>query len=551
MKGRRRRAGTQSAMDHMRRGERLHARGDKAGAEAAYRAAIAAGPELAVLAWAHFNLGIRLEQRGDKAGAEAAYRAAIAADPELERAHSQLGNHLFERGDNAGAEAAWRAAIAADSGGACGTAPYCNLGGLLAQGGDFASGACFFEAALKIDPSNAELQENVQNVQAALKEQRSAGAVRLGAELDHYERGRRLHNRGDKAGAEAAYRAAIATDPQDAHAHYNLGILLDRREDEAGAESAFRAAIAADPQLAQAHYNLGLLLEQRVDKAGAEAAYRAAIAADPELAVAHNNLGKHLFERSDNAGAEAAWRAAIAADPQGAGAYSNLGCVLAQGGNLAGGARFFEAALKIDPSNAELQENMQKVQAALKERQSAGAVRLDAEPFLGSRPYPMYRCPMCRQLGQIGDDSHSHRGVPCPPIPADAEVVMFHAGPSASGAGTRTAECNADGEIVGASGARNCSSCGERGKVKCSGCGLAYYCGAACQKAHWKAHRPACKRGQAERKEHAARIAASFGSGGSGLAAGGSFVSHGGATIHTTQDGRVCISGTRMQAADE
>ena len=99
----------------------------------------------------------------------------------------------------------------------------------------------------------------------------------------HYLLGYALGEGGDKAGAEAAYRAAIAADySQQGHAHHNLGILLDGRGDKAGAEAAYRAAIAADPQLAQPHYNLGLLLKKRGDKAGAEAAYRAAIAADPQ-----------------------------------------------------------------------------------------------------------------------------------------------------------------------------------------------------------------------------------------------------------------------------
>lgn len=40
----------------------------------------------------------------------------------------------------------------------------------------------------------------------------------------------------------------------------------------------------------------------------------------------------------------------------------------------------------------------------------------------------------------------------------------------------------------------NCSSCG----APCSGtcaCGEVFYCGAACQRAHWPMHRPACDRG--------------------------------------------------------
>ena len=66
----------------------LNERGNKAGAEAAFRAAIAADPQCTQHANAHGKLGVLLMQRGDKAGGEAALRAAIAADPQHASAHS-------------------------------------------------------------------------------------------------------------------------------------------------------------------------------------------------------------------------------------------------------------------------------------------------------------------------------------------------------------------------------------------------------------------------------------------------------------------------------
>jgi hypothetical protein len=52
-----------------------------------------------------------------------------------------------------------------------------------------------------------------------------------------------------------------------------------------------------------------------------------------------------------------------------------------------------------------------------------------------------------------------------------------------------------------------CAECGitanmlDSGKLReCSGCGTVRYCGKACQKAHWPAHKPACKRLQAARR---------------------------------------------------
>jgi hypothetical protein len=53
-----------------------------------------------------------------------------------------------------------------------------------------------------------------------------------------------------------------------------------------------------------------------------------------------------------------------------------------------------------------------------------------------------------------------------------------------------------------------CAECGvtahmlDSGKFReCTGCGTVRYCGKACQKAHWPAHKPACKRLQPSRQE--------------------------------------------------
>jgi tetratricopeptide (TPR) repeat protein len=120
------------------------------------------------------------------------------------------------------------------------------------------------------------------------------------------------------------------SNPQFAQAHSNLGKLLDERGDKAGAEAAYRAAIAADPQQADAHYNLGALLDERGDKAGAETAYRTAIAAGPEHGSAHCNLGVILFQREDLAGAARLFAAALKIDPSHANAKANLQRVLRQ-----------------------------------------------------------------------------------------------------------------------------------------------------------------------------------------------------------------------------
>ena len=69
-----------------------------------------------------------------------------------------------------------------------------------------------------------------------------------------------LDEDGDKAGAEAAYRAAIAADPQLVRAHGNLGCILGERGDLAGAARSFAAALKIDSSFANAKAGLQLAL---------------------------------------------------------------------------------------------------------------------------------------------------------------------------------------------------------------------------------------------------------------------------------------------------
>ena len=229
------------------------------------RAALAIDP---AQVHAHFSLGVVLGQKGrlpgrDLRGAAAAYRASLAADPCYAQAHFNLGNVLVKLGEPIAAEAAFRAAAIAVE---------------AKHGGE----------------SDAARSRRLRTCHADA----------------HFNVGIMVEARQDVAGAEAAYRTAVAANPQHAGAQSNLACILEERGDVAGALAAYRAAAGANPQLVEAHFNLGLLLCQCGDTAGAEAAFRAAIAADPQCVPAHENLGDVLAHSGDAAGAARARRAA-------------------------------------------------------------------------------------------------------------------------------------------------------------------------------------------------------------------------------------------------
>jgi tetratricopeptide (TPR) repeat protein len=92
---------------------------------------------------------------------------------------------------------------------------------------------------------------------------RAAYEACLTADPQHVEArinlGRLLHLAGRLDEAEQIYRAADGSEPLVV---FNLGVLLEDLGREADAIAAYREALALDPQLADAHYNLARLYEQ-------------------------------------------------------------------------------------------------------------------------------------------------------------------------------------------------------------------------------------------------------------------------------------------------
>jgi tetratricopeptide (TPR) repeat protein len=97
---------------------------------------------------------------------------------------------------------------------------------------------------------------------------------------------------GDRAGAEAAYRRALALDPTRVDARLNLGVLLADRGHGAEAVQLYRTGVSHAPQEALLHYNLAVALDDLGRHAEALRAYDACLAVDPTLADAHYNAAR-------------------------------------------------------------------------------------------------------------------------------------------------------------------------------------------------------------------------------------------------------------------
>lgn len=69
-----------------------------------------------------------------------------------------------------------------------------------------------------------------------------------------------LEQKGDSAGAEAAWRAVLESRPKNAEAYAHLGLLEARQEHYSDAVTLYRKAMALDPAMPELRLNLGLSL---------------------------------------------------------------------------------------------------------------------------------------------------------------------------------------------------------------------------------------------------------------------------------------------------
>jgi predicted O-linked N-acetylglucosamine transferase (SPINDLY family) len=178
---------------------------------------------------------------------------------------------------------------------------------------------------------------------------KAAGASRERADAE-IARGQPLEDAGDVAGAEAAFRAAIAADPAYPRAHMNLGNALQKQRRLAEAEAAHREAVRIDEAYVPAWFNLASVLIDAARWADARRVLERVLGLEPDLAEAAVLLGMTYEGEGDLVRACEALQRALAIQPQLAGAWSNLGSLLVQRKMPAEGEKALRRALELDPA---------------------------------------------------------------------------------------------------------------------------------------------------------------------------------------------------------
>lgn len=291
----------------------------------------------------------------DFAGAEAAYRKAIAADPDFAPAYSHLAYALlFNPATQPAAldEARRATEIAPESAEA-----WAYLGRAYDWNGRFDEALAAVEKAAQLDPENADVQSFLGEIYADLRMYPEAvraaeKAVRLdpsNAEA-HRNLGYVYADMSRNAEALAEFQKAHELQPRFVHrltslaAHY-----LYNLDDE---ESA-REWLAQAQELAPDDY-ITLLFLARVEAARGRTETAVAycgriLELAPDAPDGHNCLGGVYLEAGDFQNAEAERRAAIQANPDDDNGYLGLGYVYLLSGDCTQAMAQFQKAVDIHP----------------------------------------------------------------------------------------------------------------------------------------------------------------------------------------------------------
>src|SRR5208283_397315 len=219
------------------------------------------------------------------------------------------------------AEAAYRGAIKGSPGHA---GALIGLGHILRERGDRAGALAAFEAAAETESHNLAIKNAIGYLLRDLKR------------LDE---------------AETVFRQILASAPTHGGALTGLGFVRGERGDRDESLRAFEAAGEVDPRSPGIRIQIAHLLRQmhRLDEA--EAMYRRVLDNEPTSVAATAELGKLQKLRGDRGSAIATFNQALAIHPGHAGLRIEFGCLLRDIGRIEEAETAFRAVLAQEASN--------------------------------------------------------------------------------------------------------------------------------------------------------------------------------------------------------
>ncbi|HUJ45275.1 MAG TPA: tetratricopeptide repeat protein [Opitutaceae bacterium] len=236
-----------------------------------------------------------------------------------------------------------------------------NLGNVLVQTGRLNEGIAYEEEALRLKPNDVGICGNLGG--ALLQAGRREEAITRYQEAAHLDpRNPRVHTNLGNALAQTGrwpeaiqeYGEAVRLQADSAEAHAGLADALARSGRTAEAIPHYETALRLRPGDADAHYNLAYTLSLANRPAEAIGHYEAALRLKPGFAEAHNNLGLALLQLGRLPEAIGHLEQAVQAKPDYADARANLGNALLRAGRPAEAISQYEQAVRLRPESADL-----------------------------------------------------------------------------------------------------------------------------------------------------------------------------------------------------
>ena len=251
----------------------------------------------------HVLLGELREELGDRTGAKAAYREALAVDPGSALALSRLGSIELAAGETSEAITLLERALALapDAGGVRSA-----LARAWNAAGDRERGREVLRAGERRPDTGLPSIEDPIHFRMS---DRDISSPRL------LERARSARADGRLGDAESLYRDLARIRPRDADVLAEFGAVLDQRGSPGEAEPLYRDAVALDPRQALARFGLGALRAREGNFPAAEYEFRESLESRPDEPQTHAALGDVLLRQRRFEPALAALERAARLDP--------------------------------------------------------------------------------------------------------------------------------------------------------------------------------------------------------------------------------------------
>ncbi|MDQ6894171.1 MAG: tetratricopeptide repeat protein [Acidobacteriota bacterium] len=240
--------------------------------------------------------GFALNHERDLAGAERAFRAAVAADPLWGPAWTGLGIVAANRGRDGEALANLETAVSLESGS---FAAQLGLARVLARGGRYPEAERAYRKALEVGPREPDAVEELASLLLRVDRPRDAESLiarwKAGAPATpqmHLLLARALGSERRWPEAIAEARRAVDLDPSRGDAWLTLGMLETDRGDSPAALEAFRRAEADGADRRRVGVGRALALAQRGDRESSARELREVLAVDPDYAPAARLLAE-------------------------------------------------------------------------------------------------------------------------------------------------------------------------------------------------------------------------------------------------------------------